>query len=111
MTNVMLNHTERHCYYNPVGVQDISDENDEATSHPIERVPSGFGATAYRHHLLPCQSMRRRVGHGSFYMVELIRPVYGRSVRRRRKRLFSYARKLADVQAEHFGRDTRVSHH
>ena len=33
MSNVMLNH----CYYNPAGMQDISDEDDEATSHPIDR--------------------------------------------------------------------------
>ena len=62
-------------------------------------------------HLLPRQSMLRRVGHGSFYMVDLIRPVYDWSVRRRCKRLLSYERKHADLQAEQFGRDTRVSHH
>ena len=33
-----------------------------------------------RQHLLPCQSMLRRVGHGSFYVVDLIRPVYGLDV-------------------------------
>ena len=48
MANVMLNHREHHCYCNPVGMQDISDEDDEATSHPIERVPSRFGAAADR---------------------------------------------------------------
>ena len=47
MANVMLSHREHHCYYDPVGVQD-SDEDDEATSHPIERVPSLSGATADR---------------------------------------------------------------
>ena len=45
------------------------------------------------------------VGHGLFYVVDLIRPVFGRSVRRRCKRPFSYARNHADVQVEHFGRD------
>ena len=48
MANVMLNHREHHCYYNPVDMQDISDEDDEATSLPIERVPSRFGAAADR---------------------------------------------------------------
>ena len=176
MANLMLNHPT-YCYYNPVvGMQNKSDESDEATRHPIDRVPSRVGAAAgpeivdvdtlaqkvvddntafcrwrprrwegtqwcsfllrrmcvlqeandcrrprqssvrktrirEREHLLRCQSMLRRVGHGSFYMVDLIRPVYGRSVRRRCKRLFSYARKHADVQVEHFGRDTCVSHH
>ena len=44
----MLNHPE-YCYYNPVvGMQNTSDESDEATSHPIERVPSRFGAAAGR---------------------------------------------------------------
>ena len=59
-----------------------------------------------RQHLLLCQSMLRRVGQGSFYMVDLIRPV-----RRRCERLFCYAQKHADAQVEHFGRDTCVSHH
>ena len=45
MADVMLNH---HCYYNPVGMQDICDEDAETTSHPIERVPSRFGAAADR---------------------------------------------------------------
>ncbi|KAK2144039.1 hypothetical protein NP493_4343g00003, partial [Ridgeia piscesae] len=146
MANLMLNHPT-YCYYNPVvGMQNTSDESDEATSHPIDRVPSRVGAAAgpeivdvdtlaqkvvddntafvvgglvvekvrndvpfyyvgcayckkrmivddhgnlgfrktrmrEREHLLRCQSMLRRVGHGSFYMVDLIRPVYGRSVR------------------------------
>ena len=48
MANVILNHREHQCYYNSVGMQDISDEDDEATSHPIERVPSWFGAAADR---------------------------------------------------------------
>ena len=48
MANVMLNHPE-YCYYNPVaGMQNTSDKSDEATSHPIERVPSRFGAAAGR---------------------------------------------------------------
>ena len=39
MANAMLNHPE-YCYYNPVvGMQNTSDESDEATSHPTERVP------------------------------------------------------------------------
>ena len=29
-------------------MQDISDEDDEATNYPIDRVPSRFGAAAYR---------------------------------------------------------------
>ena len=33
----MMNHPE-YCYYNPVGMQDIGDE-DEAISQPIERLP------------------------------------------------------------------------
>ena len=37
MANVMMNHPE-YCYYNPVGMQDIGDE-DEAISQPIERFP------------------------------------------------------------------------
>jgi len=46
MANVLLNHPE-YCYYNPVVcMQNTSDESDEATSHPIERVPSRFGAAA-----------------------------------------------------------------
>ena len=57
------------------------------------------------------QSMLRRGGHGSFYIADLIRSLYGWSVRRQCKRLFSYERKHADVQTEHFGRDTCVSHH
>ena len=48
MANVMLNHREHHFYYNSVGMQDKSDEDDEATSHPIDRVPSRFGAAADR---------------------------------------------------------------
>ena len=49
IANVMLSHRDQRCYYNPVvGMQDISDESDEATSHPIERVPSLFGAAADR---------------------------------------------------------------
>ena len=48
MATVMLNHREHHCYYNPVGMQYISDEDDEATSHPIERVSSQFVAAADR---------------------------------------------------------------
>ena len=48
MANVMLNQREHHWYYNPVGMQDISDEEDETTSHPIERVPSRSGAAADR---------------------------------------------------------------
>ena len=84
MAHVMLNHLERHCYYNPVGMQYITDEDDEATSHPIERVPSQFSAAAGREIVdvdtleqkaIPCQSMLRRVGHGSFNMIGLIRPV------------------------------------
>ena len=142
MSNVMLNHREHRCYYNPVvGMHDISDESDKATSHPIERVPSLSGAAAdreivdvytlehkavdgntafvvrgfviekvrtgvsfyigcayckkandcrrpqqssvrktcmrERQHLLPRQSTLRRLGHGSFGMAGLIRPVYG----------------------------------
>ena len=39
MANAMLNHPEYY-YYNPlVGMQNTSDESDEAISHPIERVP------------------------------------------------------------------------
>ena len=47
MANVMLNHPD-YCYYNPVvGMQNTSDESDEATtSHSSERVPSRFGAAA-----------------------------------------------------------------
>ena len=160
MANVMLNHREHHCYYNPVGMQDINDEDDEATSHAIERVPSRTNAAAVReivdvdtfvvgglviekvrtdvsfyyvgcvyckmrmivddHGNLRCERhacvngniyFLATVGHGLFYVVDLIRPVFGRSVRRRCKRPFSYARNHSDVQAEHFGRDTRVSHH
>ena len=62
-------------------------------------------------HLLSRQNMFRRVGRGSFYMVDLIQTVYDWSVRRRRKRLFSYERKHADLQAEQFGKILRVSHH
>ena len=43
----MLNHRECHCYYNLVGMQYASDE-DEATSHPIEQIPSQFSAAADR---------------------------------------------------------------
>ena len=46
MANLMLNHPT-YCYYNPVvGMQNTSDESDEATSHPINRVPSRVGAAA-----------------------------------------------------------------
>ena len=39
MANVMLNHPE-YCHYKPVsGMQNTSNESDEATSHPVERVP------------------------------------------------------------------------
>ncbi|KAK2179187.1 hypothetical protein NP493_508g01031 [Ridgeia piscesae] len=49
MATVMLNHREHRCYYNPVvGIQDTSDESDEATSHPIMRVPSQSGAATDR---------------------------------------------------------------
>ncbi|KAK2174746.1 hypothetical protein NP493_779g00007 [Ridgeia piscesae] len=49
MANVMLNnHRGHHCYYNPVGMQDVTDKDDEATSHPIDRVRSRFGAAADR---------------------------------------------------------------
>ena len=149
MGNVLLNHREHHCYYNPVGVQDINHEDDEATSHPIDRsircsgesrdclrrhLGAEGGRRQYalrrrraryqegtylwflllcrmcvlqeandcrrprqssvrrtcmceRQHLLRCQSMLRRVGHGSFYVVDLIGPVYGRSVSCRWKEL------------------------
>ncbi|KAK2144041.1 hypothetical protein NP493_4343g00006 [Ridgeia piscesae] len=40
-------HHPTYCYYNPVvGMQNTSDESDEATSHPIDRVPSRVGAAA-----------------------------------------------------------------
>ena len=162
----MLKRRDPRCFYDPVvGVQYISDESDEVTSHPIERVPSLSGTAAdreivdvdlhtleqkavdgntafvvgglviekvrtcfllprrprqssvrktsmrERQHLLPRQSTLRWVSHGLFYMVDLIRPVYGQSVRRRCKRLISYEPMHAYVQAEHFGRDTCVSHH
>ncbi|KAK2177591.1 hypothetical protein NP493_590g01003 [Ridgeia piscesae] len=175
MANLMLNHPS-YCYYNPVvGLQNTSDESDEATSHPIGRVPSRVGAAAGREivdvdtleqkvvddntafivgglvvekvrndvpfYYLGCGYCKKRMivndqgnlrcerhacvnGNTYFvvrvcfvesatgrYMVDLIRPVYGRSVRSRCKRPFSYARKHADVQVEHFGRDTCVSHH
>ena len=42
---VLLKHREHHCYYNSFG---ISNEDNEATSHPIERVKSRFGAAADR---------------------------------------------------------------
>ena len=171
----MLNHPE-YCYYNPVvGMQNTSDESDEATSHPIERVPSRFGAAAGREivdvdvHTLEhkavddntafvlgglfiekvrtdvsfyvgCAYCKKRMivddhGHrpcerhacvngntyflvGVHHFVEsttgpsiwltLFDQCY-QSVRRRCKRLFSYARNHADVQAEHFGRDTCLS--
>ena len=46
MANLMLNHPT-YCYYNPVvGMQNTSDESDEATSHPIDRVPYRVGAAA-----------------------------------------------------------------
>ncbi|KAK2155609.1 hypothetical protein NP493_2042g00006 [Ridgeia piscesae] len=46
MANLMLNHPS-YCYYNPVvGMQNTSDESDEATSHPIDRIPSRVGAAA-----------------------------------------------------------------
>jgi len=48
MANVMLNHRGHHYSYNPVGMQDISDESDEATSQPIERVPSLSAAATNR---------------------------------------------------------------
>ena len=32
MAKVMLNHPQHHCYFNPGDMQDISDEDDEATS-------------------------------------------------------------------------------
>ena len=48
MANLMLNHPS-YCYYNPVvRMQNTSDESDEATSHPIDRVPSRVGAAAGR---------------------------------------------------------------
>ena len=48
MANVMLNHAE-YCQYKPVfGIQNTSDEDDEASSHPIEGLPSRFGAAAGR---------------------------------------------------------------
>ena len=46
MANLMLNHPT-YCHYNPVvGMQNTSDESDEATSHPIDRVLSRVGAAA-----------------------------------------------------------------
>ena len=39
MANVMLNHPEYYHYKPVFGMQNISNESDEATSVPIERVP------------------------------------------------------------------------
>ena len=46
MANVMMIQPE-YCYYNPVGMQDIGDE-DEAISHTIERLPSRSAAEPER---------------------------------------------------------------
>ena len=48
MANVMLNHREQNCCYNPVDMQDTSDDDNEATSHLLERVPPRSGAAADR---------------------------------------------------------------
>ena len=41
MAYIMLNHRDHRYYYNlVVGMQNTSDESNEATSRPIERVPS-----------------------------------------------------------------------
>ena len=39
MANVMLNHPENYHYKPVFGMQNTSNESDEATSVPIERVP------------------------------------------------------------------------
>ena len=39
MANVMLNHPEYYHYKPVFGMQNTSNESDEATSVPIERVP------------------------------------------------------------------------
>ena len=59
----MLNHQEHHCYYNPVGMQD-SDEDDEATSHPIERVPSLSGAAADRE-IIDVDTLEQNAANGN----------------------------------------------
>ena len=44
----MLNHPEHHCYYNPGRMQDIRDEDDEATRQRGERdlrgLHTGYGS-------------------------------------------------------------------
>ena len=165
MANVMLNQLEHHCYYNPVDMQHISDEDDEVTSPPIELVPSLSGAAADRE-IVDIDTLEQKAvdGYTSFVVgglvIEkvrtditfcyvgcayckkrmvvddhanlrceryaglngntyfLVRVCFDESatglsmyVRFRWKRPFSYARKHADVQVEHFGRDTSVSHH
>ena len=159
---------KRRCFYDPVkGVQYISYQSDELTSHPIEQVQSLYGAAADRdivdvdlhtlehkavdgnkafvvgglvidkvrtdvsfylddHGNLRCEKHACVNGNTCFLvrvcfvesatgrsiiMVDLIRTVYGQSVRRRCKILISYEPKHAYVQAEHFGRDMCVSHY
>ncbi|KAK2149563.1 hypothetical protein NP493_2964g00001 [Ridgeia piscesae] len=170
MANLMLNHPT-YCYYNPVvGMQNTSDESDEATSHPIDRVPSRVGAAAgpeivdvdtlaqkvvddntafvvgglvvekvrndVPFYYVGCAYCKKRMivdDHGNlrcerhacvngntYFVVRVcfVESATGRSIWLTLfdqcmaglldvgAKDFSYARKHADVQVEHFGRDT-----
>ena len=63
----MLNHPEHHCYHNPVGMQDISDE-DEATSHPLERLPSRSAAASDRE-IVDIDTLERKAIDGNTAVV------------------------------------------
>ncbi|KAK2180560.1 hypothetical protein NP493_437g00002 [Ridgeia piscesae] len=78
MANVMLNHRDHHCYYKPVGMQDVSGEDDEATSHPNERVPSLSGSAADRE-IIDVDALEKKAidGHTAFvasgFVIEKVR--------------------------------------